>query len=134
MSRVILALMVSAGGCATTEFTETDRWQTKIVDVGSRFRIVLPATDEWASPTLKGKSVHFLRQAQETTVGALFEFSADREGETQILIRAKPDWGPDRDFSMRVWVLKSEAEAESGSAFDDDWRDRWGRSGLERDD
>lgn len=122
-------LMILPGGCAPVEFTEADRQETRIVDLGSTFSIALPSTHEWAGPVLQGASVLFLRRdPKESGEATVFHFRAGKEGESEIVIRARPSWGEDRDFSMRVRVVEADGEIVGPSEFDDDWRGRWGRS------
>jgi hypothetical protein len=115
------------GGCAGAEFTEADREQTKTVDLGSTFCIALPSTREWAPPVLKGGSILFLhRDGKESDGTTVFQFQAEKEGVSEIVIRAQPPLGADRDFSMRVLVIEPDYGGES--AFDDEWWERrWSR-------
>lgn len=123
LSRAVAIAVVMLGGCSTAEFTEADLGRTREVHAGSVFRISLPAVGEWAAPRLKGVIVHFLNRHREGSGGRnVFEFKAELEGEIEILIPARPGWGADRDFGMRVRVVDSSAFTDSGRQ--EDWRDR----------
>lgn len=105
-----LAVVLSAvlAGCAAPSFTEVDLGQTKEVSLGSVFTVSLSPPGEWRSPKVKGVVVSFLNQHRVEPDGkTVFEFKAELEGETEIVIPAKPDWGHDRDFSMRIKVPQS---------------------------
>jgi hypothetical protein len=135
VSRIHGLLIVLLGGCGAAEFTEADRGKTRIVDVGSTFTVSLPSGPDWAPPSLKGNCVLFLdKDCADSMDATLFQFKASLEGESEIVIRAQPSWGEDRDFSMRVLVIDRGEDADETSPFDNDWRDRWDRWGRGRDD
>lgn len=120
-------------GCAGEMFTEADREQTKTVDQGSTFRIALPSMQDWADPVLKGAGVAFLqREAEESAGTMVFRFQAKREGESEIVIPARPALGEDLNFRMRVMVI--EPVDEGDAAAPDDWEESWGRHRRGRDD
>lgn len=132
--RILWVLIGLIGGCAGTRFTEADRQQMKTVELGSTFGIVLPSGGhDWAPPVLKGASVQFLRrEAEDSGETMVFSFQANREGESEIFIPARPARGSDLDFTMRVLVI--EPDDAGDSVLDEDWRERWRESRHARDD
>lgn len=93
-------------GCSSIVFTNADRDRVQTVEMGSRFSISLSSEEHWRNPKLRGAVLEFLSHSyQEPTGPHVFEFRADRAGETQIRIPAHEGLDSPEDFILRVKVV-----------------------------
>lgn len=85
-------VLIALGGCGGLVFSEADNGQTKEVFLGTVFSVSLPPSSQNRGPVLKGTIIRFLgRHIDESSRQDIFEFKAERLGEDEIRISARPE-------------------------------------------
>jgi hypothetical protein len=110
---LLAATPLLIGGCRSIVFTEEDCDQVQIVDAGSAFSVSLSSKEYWRNPKLKGSILEFLSHRYYEPDGPhVYEFRADRAGETQIRFPVEEGSESPEDLILRVKVIPDAVRGE----------------------
>lgn len=106
-SCILASTQFLLGGCRSIVFTESDRHHVQTVEVGTVFSVSLSSGGDWSNPKLQGSTLEFLSHRYDLPAGPhVFEFRAERAGETAIRIPVREGMGSSEEFILRVKVVR----------------------------